>query len=465
MGKYLYGASVQGIQDFIFKTNKLQEIIGASEIVKNVADEFLNFSKNNQIIMNAAGNIKTVFDNKEDLEKVVLRFPKLIQQKAYGLTISQAVIKINGDVQTQEEINNLEKKLKIQRNKPTIPLDISFNIMDLNPKTARVITKYKDNEALDISSLQKRDAYSKWFNEKRKENPNFKELVDLESLSNSKNKIAVIHIDGNGLGQLLPKLKIPISEFSKKLDFSTKEAFKLAKTEDMQIREVILGGDDVTVICNADNALEFTKNFLLEFEKITKSQLGNKLTACAGISFVNKKFPFHYAISLAEELCKEAKKHSKNINENLAPSSLMFHNIQSSSFQDMDTFIENELTIKNDKETIRCDFGPYYLNEDTQPKIEDFINVLKAYKVDGSPIKRLRNWVSELYKSDTYAKELLKRINTITAKSNFKNKIMDNALEKLHKDLSNDNLIIDKDSCKKTPIYDILQILSITEVK
>ena len=326
MDKYLYGGSVQGIQDFIFKTNKLQEIIGASEIVKNVADEFLNFSKNNQIIMNAAGNIKTVFDNKEDLEKVVLRFPKLIQQKAYGLTISQAVIKINGDVQTQEEINNLEKKLKIQRNKPTIPLDISFNIMDLNPKTARVITKYKDNEALDISSLQKRDAYSKWFNEKRKENPNFKELVDLESLSNSKNKIAVIHIDGNGLGQLLPKLKIPISEFSKKLDFSTKEAFKLAKTEDMQIREVILGGDDVTVICNADNALEFTKNFLSEFEKITKSQLGNKLTACAGISFVNKKFPFHYAISLAEELCKEAKKHSKNINENLAPSSLMFHN-------------------------------------------------------------------------------------------------------------------------------------------
>ena len=37
---YLYGASIQGIQDFIFKTNKLQEIVGASEIVKGIATHF-----------------------------------------------------------------------------------------------------------------------------------------------------------------------------------------------------------------------------------------------------------------------------------------------------------------------------------------------------------------------------------------------------------------------------------------
>ena len=36
MSKYLYGAAVQGIQDFIFKTNKLKEIVGASELVEQV---------------------------------------------------------------------------------------------------------------------------------------------------------------------------------------------------------------------------------------------------------------------------------------------------------------------------------------------------------------------------------------------------------------------------------------------
>ena len=30
---YLYGASVQGIQSFIFQTDKLKEIVGASNLV------------------------------------------------------------------------------------------------------------------------------------------------------------------------------------------------------------------------------------------------------------------------------------------------------------------------------------------------------------------------------------------------------------------------------------------------
>ncbi len=36
MTKYLYGASVQGIQGFIFQTDKLKEIAGASELVEQI---------------------------------------------------------------------------------------------------------------------------------------------------------------------------------------------------------------------------------------------------------------------------------------------------------------------------------------------------------------------------------------------------------------------------------------------
>ena len=38
--KYLYGASVQGIQGFIFATNRLREIVGASDIVEEIATVF-----------------------------------------------------------------------------------------------------------------------------------------------------------------------------------------------------------------------------------------------------------------------------------------------------------------------------------------------------------------------------------------------------------------------------------------
>ena len=312
--KYLYGASVQGIQDFIFKTNKLKEIVGASEIVKSMDENFKNkFEKNPKvtILQSAAGNIKAVFEDKDELQKHILEFEKSIMQKAYGITMSQAVVEFEGDEKLY--LNQLATKLKIQRNKPSIPLDSSINIMKLNSTTAKPMVEQNQ----DMATKQKLEAYNVFAN---------KTNTDLSKLSNSKNKIAVIHIDGNGLGELIPKLTILLSEFSKQLDTATKIAFEIA-SKDKNLRKIILGGDDVTIVCNANDALSFTKEFLETFENETKKIEGLKsgLSACAGIAYCNKKYPFHYAVSLAEILCGVAKDRSNRKN-----SCLMFHNIQSS---------------------------------------------------------------------------------------------------------------------------------------
>lgn len=34
--KYIYGASIQGIQGFIFSTNSLKDVVGGSELVEKV---------------------------------------------------------------------------------------------------------------------------------------------------------------------------------------------------------------------------------------------------------------------------------------------------------------------------------------------------------------------------------------------------------------------------------------------
>ena len=297
-------------------------------------------------------------------------------------------------------------------------------------------------------------------------NPKDDRYKELKDLSNKKNKLTVIHADGNGLGKIVPQLGDRLSQFSIKLDLATKQAFKDAKTDDMKIREVILGGDDMTVICDANDALTFTQKYLENFEKNTSKieelkGLTDKLTACAGIAYCNEKYPFHYAVSLAEDLCGEAKNHS-----NREASCVMFHNIQSANYQTWSKFVEDELTITNDKEVIKCNFGPYYLNKNDEPKISDFINSIKAYSCEESPISRLRSWLSELGKSHTYSKNLLKRINDMAKQSSDWNScIMDNNLKNFNKELSNENLIIEKDNQKKTPIYDILQILSVTEAR
>jgi CRISPR/Cas system-associated protein Cas10 (large subunit of type III CRISPR-Cas system) len=467
--KYLYGASVQGIQDFIFKTNRLQEIVGASEIVKGINHKFENKYKNNmsvEILLNAAGNIKAIFTNKDELQQHILNFEKDIMQSAYGITISQVVVVFEGEY-AQTDIDELEKKIKIQRNKPSIPLDLSLNITKLNPKTAKPLIADENDKA----TSQKREAYQQWFKKQKIEEKDFEKSKELSYISNGKNKIAVIHIDGNGLGEIVKKLGKKLSNFSIELNNATIKAVNEAKGELKDFRKVVVGGDDVTVICNANDALTFTKNFLQNFEENTKNikelkDISDKLTACAGIAYCNEKYPFHYAVSLAEELCSQTKKQAKEINPTLspflAPSSLMFHKIQSSNFQSWKKFVKDELTISNDKESIRCDFGAYYLNEESKPQISHLITVIESLRVKESPKSKLRSWLSELYKSSRDAQNFLERVDSMAdINPNYKKSILNKNLKALHKDLALNNLIVDN----KTPIYDILQILSTTEAK
>lgn len=457
MSKYLYGASVQGIQKFIFKTNKLKEIIGASKIIEDMDSKDFqkeyNLKEKPEKLLQAAGNIRLRFNNKEDLEKVVKNFSKDIMLKAYGITISQAVVANTNDY--KKDSLELEKKLKIQRNKVSIPLDFHFNILKQNPRTALpLVNKDEDKDKATEQKIKRFEQYA------QKEAKNT--IFDIEDLSNDKNKIAIIHADGNGLGNIVKELnENEIMQFSEQLDKATKKAYEIAKEGITQIRKVILGGDDLTVIIDANEALKFTKKFLEEFEKATKNIYKDfDLTACAGITYCNEKYPFHYAVKLAEDLCSYAKKDSKDFakekNLSLAPSSIMFHNIQSSNVESFSKFIDDELTING----VRCDFGAYYLNEyENKPTIENLEKVIEDFKKENSPKGRLRNWLSDLEFDRTYAQNQLKRIKEMSKKNKWETK----NLSKLYEGLELDNLVIEKDNKQKTPIYDILQILSVVD--
>ena len=443
---YLYGASVQGIQEFIFKTNKLKEIVGASEIVKSIEYDVKQYNPD-VILVNAAGNVKVIFKNDDAIKKIVLEFPKHIMQKAYGITLSQAVVEFDGDSPQQEHFNELEKRLKIQRNMQNIELDLSLNIIDLAPATAKPVVQrvkiQKKETAIDRATKQKRDANSK-----------DEVYNDISKLSNENNKIAIIHADGNGLGKLVPTLRDKLSAFSRNLDIATNNAYEKAQVEGMKIRKVILGGDDMTIICDADSALEFTKNYLKYFEQETKELTDHKLTACAGITYCNEKYPFHYAVTLSEELCKASKKAS-----NRESSCLMFHNIQSSNVESFEKFIEDELTIKiDDEKIINLNYGPYYIDKTKETTLENFQNLVGSLSVKNSPISSLRQWIGQLHFNDNYAQTMIERIDEMAdLQPNYSKEILNTNFQNLHSGLSLRNPIVDN----KTPIYDVLQILSV----
>ena len=481
MSKYLYGASVQGIQDFIFQTNKLKEIVGASELVESICTtvfwEVANISKDDSnIILNAAGNIKYLFETEEKCKAFVRIFPKIVMERAPGITISQAVVKLETG-ELNKSLKNLEVKLRAQRNKQSKPFEMGFMGVDRSRRTGGVAYGHDEDDKLICEATFKKiaiadpktDSPNKLFQKvSGLENVNKKSLaLNIEEITKSgKNSwIAVIHADGNALGSIIQNLgnglqnrtddevKVAFKTFSQKIEAATKaaaqKAFASIQTEHTNkeqeqnnyrypLRPIILGGDDLTLIIRADLALDFTSTFLRAFEEETEKQFDflhkqfgingyeKGITACAGIAFVKESYPLHYAIGLADKLCKDAKKFVKDKikfpdYDQIPKSSLAFFKVQ-------DSFIEDKLDDLK-KRTLKAgsmsfDYGPYLI----EPANNGFSNVSElTQKLDilekealendkSKAVSKLRQWISELYKDKTTADFMLDRMSVVNDK-------------------------------------------------
>jgi hypothetical protein len=235
---------------------------------------------------------------------------------------------------------------------------------------------------------------------------------DLEKhlgIQNSENNwLAVIHADGNGIGQIFLNFANYLSpqdqnltdafsrlrEFSIALDCCTENAFRAAllKTfaheqlgQFLPIVPLILGGDDLTILCDGRKALNFTASFLTEFESEThdseeikaivkKALFADNLSACAGIAIVKPHFPFSVAYELAEDLIKSAKTVKQKVRkqlENTAPSpyptsALDFHILYDSSNVSLDR-IRQELAVTDAVGTAILTGKPYVVSHITTP--------------------------------------------------------------------------------------------------
>lgn len=515
MSKYLYGASIQGIQSFIFQTNKLKEIVGGSELVEEICTaEFeesvlsngIKFEKDN-VILQAAGNIKYQFNSREDCQKIVKNFPRKVMEMAPGITVSQAVIELKDDITYKDALQHLEDKLRIQRNKAKYTSNqIShFMLGETARRTGGIGVKYeKGNEVIDASQHAKLN-FNQSANRRLyesltgldyvKDNQKIFDMSDLtgsreiegqlQTVSSKGNWIAVVHADGNNLGKKLITMyqklednliKDTIKEFSKTLDKVTKLASQKAYAETIApiiesdkltkipIRPIVIGGDDFTAVLRGDLAVAFTNTFLKGFEQFSKKLfsemekdlklekfnlgLSDGLSACAGIAFIKPKYPFHYGADLAEELCSKAKKHSKLINTEFPPSSLLFHKVQSSFIDDMEEIDKQELTTKDG---LRFDYGPYFLNEQSGFDTVDTL-LLRVGKINrpSAPKSKIREWLGIVRDDATQADYLMERIKEILKPGS----------DHIH-DLNLANPKIKRGEHKYTHLYDVISLSNI----
>ncbi len=444
--KFLYGAAVQGIQSFIFQTNELKDIAGASELVEKICtDYFTEFVGRGQLLVNAAGNIKCIFNDEETCRRAVREFPKKVMTSAPGITISEAVVKMDSTMDFEEAVELLEQRLRSQRNKPFASITTGFMGIERSRKTGLPAVRVDGDEYVDMATEKKRKN-SQLKNSESTVQSLIKKAFDiseveekciafqLEKMVDINNWLAVIHADGNGLGHVVSKIgrngKL-LKSFSEGLDEATTIASRKAYSDVLKsekyrpvdnvipFRPVVLGGDDMTMICRADLAVDYTRFFLSHFEKETETLMSNLhkvdptmdvsyLTACAGIAFVKASYPFYYGYQLAETLCERAKKDADR-----KASCLMYHKVQSSFVENYDEIVRKELV---PCEGCSFEFGPYYLKEKAgRWTIEELCGtVAKLEGKNGNAVKSdIREWMTLMNDGIEKAHQKEERVHAI----------------------------------------------------
>ncbi len=481
MTKYLYGASVQGIQRFIFQTNELKDIVGASELVEFICTDLFKemvgkgWAESNQII-SAAGNVKYVFETEAECREVVRTFPRMVMTEAPGVTISQAVVELGDDF--TQAVNELEGKLRSQRNRPGMSVTTGRLGLKRSPQTGLPFTSVDNNEHLDASTCAKRKRNNtpclcqKSFGKAVKLQAGTSIPFEISKMTGKNDWIAIIHADGNGLGQVVQKIGHQIDDFkrfSHALDRATiaaaNDAFRKVSPEGgwkgtIPVRPIVLGGDDMTAIIRGDLAIEYVAEFMRQFEKNTgEGELRRilekagmeRLTACAGVAFTKSAYPFYYGYTLAEQLCTRAKKRAKENNAATAPSCLMFHKVQDSFIMNYDEIEKRELTTAEGNSF--C-YGPYFLNKGQEPaahysidELESLSRMLDDEQTDG--IKTgIRQWLTLMHENGGKAAQRLKRLLTMNESQRM-------LIEKL-----TDGRPLEKDG-KVYPAYDVLALHTI----
>ena len=499
---------LSGIQDYIFATNKMKDMIGGSVIVnralfRNIPclfedkpvdessrtddcmdgctdirindcsddttdkriDDWMQLdhqftfsdSDKHKIVYIGGGNALVAYDSQETAQEYTRKLQKLIFSQAGGaLKLCYASLEYDNDQSLADNQKQLMQELDInKRRTPKASTAGGFSINAHDNSTFEPIllfgTKFTSKsryQKLEMAKKVRPNAEKKtgapkipYFASIHIEGLEY--VTDFEKFrkDEQKNYLAVIHIDGNTMGMrireftqklrsggaqtdldALRRLSAEINKaYRETLRCTIKEVYS-GKIGDIPFRPVILDGDDVTVICAAEDAFTFVRVFMDELSKreldsLKEQGIHARLTAGSGIAFVKHKFPFYTAYEIAEELCKNAKSKALQlgyIGDN-SRSSVDYHVCYSGVTDDVSEFRQRNYKFGNYRlirEPNKSDTGeehglyrlnrrPYIFNADEEHSFYDFEkgfeNVSKEIigKIANSKLKGLRQAYGE----------------------------------------------------------------------
>jgi hypothetical protein len=403
------------IQPYIFGSNRLRENVGASYLVdaatrdwafeavekaakeagagktnigpqvKLLVDSLEADQKNAPRIENdldaevwyaGGGNFVVFFKDKEQVEKFNQELSLHVLREAPGLQLVIAQVEMDWDKDVlSNELDKVMSTLTVRKRNhtwsaPLLGLSVTLSCRSTSlPATTMVqgIRGEPNYPAADeiwakVDVATPRESNTSQADERLQKvigrAGEYRYPADFDDLGATRGEyshIAVVHADGNGMGQriraigdqytkqdenrafvlelrqfsidveeaarrtlktVLDKLVEQIDDKDKvivhQLTENTSIRIELAKKDGkyyLPLRPIVFGGDDVTFVCDGRLGLSLATTYLQEFENETRGlgKSGGRLTACAGVAIVKSHYPFARAYELTIGLTGSAK--------------------------------------------------------------------------------------------------------------------------------------------------------------
>lgn len=353
-------------QEYIYKTNKVREIVGASEIITYAYRDFFEALKNKgiavdsdkacsfeetptpryvnnpntefnptfsdvlsgKIIYVGGGNLYILWKNEGLFKEASGILCRMLREKTYGLSAVSGKAPYSGNYETDMKALNDDFEVRKVMTPPFIPTAM-LPFTEVDRRTSLPVAHkhgkekndplLRENESLSEESYLKR----KMYRATHRGDPQL--LDDIITEKGSESLLAVIYIDGNNMGNRVSAKMDGITDYKtgvetiRKLSNSIQEEFVSAPRKAIdeaaesdnnmkdKIRWIVSGGDEITLICNARAALKIVGVY---FNKLAETNNGQN-TACAGIAVFHSHFPFCKAYEIAEQCCENAKKKNR----------------------------------------------------------------------------------------------------------------------------------------------------------
>lgn len=555
---YLFEA--KSIQAYLFQSGKLKDVISASERLDRMIDssadslifqvleslhlthDLLDLNKSNNCDVSflrcKGGAFYSVSASREHLIAFRQLWTLTIQQMFPSLVFTDALAQ--GD-NLASALDHGHQLLAQDRNSPQIglPYATAYSARDqrtgkaaipLNQFAKKATLNEDMNDAhgslgLDLDTVFHRQAYTLFDlretsslqnrytpSELRPRRYPINLDEEFEFGSNSQRNsdyikdIALIHIDGNGLGLLLRQLKNAMHgktdeayhrafrSFSEAVNSATEAAaqqatawfasnFDLTSDTLLPMRPLVLGGDDVTLLCHSKFALRYAEHFCRAFELAASERLKEliqnhglnvKLTASGGIVFHKAGHPFIQSHHLVEALCAKAKQLTKSMvaEGKTGPAAIACYRVSQVLHVDLDEAIENSHTFTlHAGQQITIAKVAYlvdaHANEPSWQQLRQVIqqcSKAKGTEEKAFTLSRWRQMATALGNSDLdEAKRIFNRglaMAGTNAKSKKEQALLD-ALENIG--LTDDRWFTKKDSGLFSPIIDLLNLAHFEE--